>query len=458
MFSHSRPQPSWATLPVELKLSIVDQLDLSDVQSFSTVNRESYNLSVPSLFRCVNIASAEALQRYAACVPKPYHRHIRQLTICTKRANAATGSAAVRVSEALVDILPHCTQVEQLTLNLAASLAKAVIPCFEHLLSLKSLSIDHCGDEARSPLSERLVVAIAASVPNLRQLSLDRITRSAMHAPDLVGARPFVPVVKGDDDIPDHPILGRELRLPALLRLPTLKKLRIRDTHLGDPQWECTPVYCTLEVLDLGSCYHETNDYNRACTERIMGNIGHTVDECALNTALTSQTFAHAKHTEKPLKKLRKVHLTPLFPVENVVDTLTTLSDSPVESLSVQCHEDDVVDMCSALTNFLNLRAERGEKGFYQHLNEVNISTVSDLSDALDIGVGLNKGAPTKLSREGEDAVRQLQEYCRDLRIQGASPAPAPASTTETPQKESADAQSEKPAPAQERVPTSGEA
>lgn len=292
-----------------------------------------------------------------------------------------------------------------------------------------------------------MVVSIAASVPNLRQLSLDRVTRSAMHAPDLLGARPFVPVVKGDEDIPDHPMLGHELRLPSLLRLPTLKKLRIRDTHLGDPQWESMPVYCFLEVLDLGSCYHESNDYNRICTERIMGNIGHTVDECALNTALTSQTFAHAKHTEKPLKKLRKIHITPLFPVENVVDTLTTLSDSPVESLSVQCHEDDVVDMCSALEDFLNLRAERGENGFYQHLNEINVSTVSDLSDALDIGVGAMKRSQEALSGEGADAVRRLKEYCRDLRLQGA----APATDCEAPHKEATDVSSEKTAPVQVR-------
>ena len=58
----------------------------------------------------------------------------------------------------------------------------------------------------------------------------------------------------------------------------------------------------------------------------------------------------------------------------------------------------------------------------------------------------------------GTQPVRQLQEFCRDLRIQGASPAPAPASTTETLLKESADVLSEKPAPAQERARAAGEA
>ena len=104
--------------------------------------------------QCVHIASADALQQYATHVPKIYLRHIRQLTICTKRAKQPPcgSSQPVRVTDALCDILPHCEQLEQLTLSLAASPAKAVIPCFQQLRELTSLCIDHCGDEARSPL------------------------------------------------------------------------------------------------------------------------------------------------------------------------------------------------------------------------------------------------------------------------------------------------------------------
>ncbi|KAH9849987.1 hypothetical protein C2E23DRAFT_887703 [Lenzites betulinus] len=127
-----------------------------------------------------------------------------------------------------------------------------------------------------------------------------------------------------------------------------------------------------------------------------MGNIRHTVDECALNTALTAQTFAHAKHPKWPLKKLRKIHLTPL---ENVIDTLTKLLDSPVESLSVQRHEDDVVNMCSALEDFLSLRGVRRARLLP--------------APARDQG--------RALAGEGADAVRRLKEYCRDLRLQGAA-------------------------------------
>lgn len=416
---------AWDGLPAEMKLSIVDLLDFDSIQSLAMVNRESYTLCVPSIFRQVKIPSSEDLQTYLSSVPQSYNQCIRRLNICTK--SSTTQAPPPGVTDAVSQLLGQCPQLEDLTLGLASSLSKSVIPCFAKLRSLTSLTINHCGDEDTSPLSERLVVSIAASVPNLTRLSLDRVTRSALHAPELVGLYPFIPIVAGDEDIPDHPLLGAELRLPSLLRLPTLTKLRIRDTHLGDPQWSCTPVHCALEVLDLGSCYHESLDFNRVCTERIMGAVGHTVDEFALNTALTPQTFQYARHADTPpLHRLRKVHLTPLFPVENVVDTLTTLADSPIEQLSVQCHEDDVEDMCSALEDFLSLRAERGEQTLYKHLSEITVKTVSDLADGLFGPFGVDtKSSPVTLPAEHVEAIKRVQDFLRDLRSAGNADASA---------------------------------
>jgi hypothetical protein len=237
-----------------------------------------------------------------------------------------------------------------------------------------------------------------------------------VHAPELIGAYPFVPVVTGDESIPPHPLLGSELSLPSLLRLPTLKKLRIRDTHLGDPMWSVTPIRCSLEFLDLGSCYQETQDFNRICTERIVGNVGHTVDEFSLNTTITADTFAFEQPKETPLRKLRKIHLTPLFPVENVVDTLSTLSGSPVEELSVRCHEDDAADMCSALEDFLSLRVERADSDFYKRLTHINVATVSDIyEDALPTeGQCLIRASSIEVS-EPTLAIQRLQEYFQDI-------------------------------------------
>ena len=218
-----------------------------------------------------------------------------------------------------------------------------------------------------------MVVSIAASVPKLYRLTLDRIARSALHAPELVGCPSFVPVCTGDDDVPAHPAFGQDLSLPTLLRLPSLRYLRIRDTHLGDAAWATTPIQSPIAVLDLGSCYFETPDFNRRCTERIIGQIGDTVDEFSVNTPLSLDTYDFQKPVSTPLKRLRKVHLTPLLPVENVVDTLTTLSGSPVEELSVSCHEDDIEDMCEALKDFLSIQGE-----LYPRLTEISLKTVGD--------------------------------------------------------------------------------
>lgn len=367
---------------------------------------------------------------------------------------------------AVTQLLSSCSQVEQLTLSLAGSLTKAVIPCFGKMPYLTNLCINHCGDEQRTPLSvaviapcestsctdemfdrsERLIVSIAAATPKLSQLSLDRITRSMMHAPELVGKPPFIPLVAGDEDIPDHPVLGSELRLPSLLRIPTLKKLRIRDTHLGDPLWASTTVSCSLEMLDLGSCYHVSPEFNRTCTERIMGNVGHTVDDFTLSSPLSTKVADYSKDKENPLKRLRKIHLTPLFPVENIVDTLETFSESPVEQLSVQCHEDDVEDFCTALESFLGRRAQQSENSLFQHLSKIVVDTVSDISDGLFGAFDTaTRAASASAEADAPEAVKRLQELFRQLRLNDATTGAEPAHCTDGTTKDAAIAESQKP-------------
>lgn len=245
------------------------------------------------------------------------------------------------------------------------------------------------------------MVSVAASLPKLQRLTLDRIARSAMHAPELVGCRSFIPVCTGDHDIPSHPVFGQELSLPVLLRLPQLRYLRIRDTHLGDAKWSSAqPVQCSLEVLDLGSCYFESSEFNRVCTERIIGNVGNSVDEFSVNTPLKTDTFDFTQPISTPLKRLRKVHLTPLLPVENVVDTLTTLCGSPVEQLSVSCHEDDVDDMCEALKGFLAMREDRPEQ-LYPRLTEISLNTVGD--DLESVKGTMTFPVTSEVSQSGRD-------------------------------------------------------
>lgn len=248
-----------------------------------------------------------------------------------------------------------------------------------------------------------MVVSIAGFLPKLEKLSLNSISRSTMHAPELIGMPPYVPLVSGDNDIPPHPLLGEELSLPSLLRIPTLRELRIRDTHLGDPLWTRTPAACHLEVLELGGCMHESDDVNSIFIERIMSTVGPTVNETSLSTAIASNT-AFSEPTQTPLKGLRKLRISPSFPLDSVVDTMTNLSGSPIESVSVRCFEDDVVDVCSAVENFLTLRVE---KGFYKNLTSIDVSiTPGDLLMS-----------STSDAKERADAAKRLREFCSDLRI-----------------------------------------
>jgi len=248
---------------------------------------------------------------------------------------------------------------------------------------------------------------MAASTRYLEDLSLDHITRSSMHAPELEGTYPCVPLATDDEDIPDHPILGSELSLPSLLRIPTLRKLTIRDTHLGHSGWTSIPVACRLEVLDLGSCYQEDEGFNTRCTERIMAAVGPSVDEFSLTAAVSDSVFAEPSAT--PLPRLRKLHITPFFPVDSVVDTVANLAGSPVEKISVQCFEEDVVDVCLALEEFLTLRIGRGPE-FYQRLQSIDVSVAAAVGD----------DSPTEEETEERvAAAKRLQDFCQNLKLKG---------------------------------------
>ncbi|KAG5722449.1 hypothetical protein E4T56_gene2953 [Termitomyces sp. T112] len=400
---------TWHTLPTEIKLAIVDNLDLNATRVFSRVDAQTYKICVPSIFKSVGIGSLVLLQRFLENVPRTYCHYIQELDLCTRPGSNDEQSVHHHpraASDAVFSILIASSRLKRLALRMAGSLDKNVITPFTYLQELKILTITNCSEEAHSPLSERLVVSIAATTPSLEQLFLDRITRSKLHAPELESVYPYVPLVLGDDDIPDHHILGSELSLPSLLRIPTLKKLTIRDTHLGDSRWTTVPVACRLEVLDLGSCYHETEEFNGLCTERIMAAVGPTVNEFSLTTSVSDTVFATPAVT--PLPRLRKLHISPFFPVESVVDTMSNLAGSPIESLSMQCYEDDVVDVCSALEDFLSLRVERGPD-FYKKLARIDVSVAEN-----------NQSISDNEMEERLEATKRLQEFCRDLRLSSA--------------------------------------
>lgn len=98
----------------------------------------------------------EALQCCVQTVRREYLAYIRHLDICTKSTLDAPPSPpkadAQIITQLMMDLLPQCPKLEQLTLRLHASLDKDVIPSFQNLTSLKVLTISNCGDEQNYPL------------------------------------------------------------------------------------------------------------------------------------------------------------------------------------------------------------------------------------------------------------------------------------------------------------------
>ena len=256
-----------------------------------------------------------------------------------------------------------------------------------------------------------MVVSIALAIPRLQELTLDRIARSQIHSPDLLGT--FIPTVVGDGDIEDHPIIGSALSLPSLLQIPSLQQLRIRDTHLGDRRWADAPCLAPLSVLDLGSCCHVSPEVGRTHVEVIVKNIAGAspVNRLAIASGLEQIEF---QHSTTPLKSLRHLELTSFFPIDCIVDTLSTLSGSPIETVAVQCFNDDIGDLCEALETFLNERVERGPDQFHQQLKQLFIALVPLEGDEKTAGLS-SAQLYEMLEEEHRDAIKKLEDFCHDL-------------------------------------------
>ena len=191
-----------------------------------------------------------------------------------------------------------------------------------------------------------------------------------MHAPELIGSYPFIPLVYNDSDIPSHPFLGIELSLPNLLRIPTLRVLSIRDTHLGDHRWNLVVPTCRLEKVQLGNSLHETEETNSSCTAKLISSLGSaSVLDLGISTAVCTELFAESSST--PLPNLRTLKLESYFPADVVVDTLANLCGSKdLEEIVAECCVEELTETCEALQEFLMLRAS---SSFYPRLRSLEV-------------------------------------------------------------------------------------
>ncbi|KAG1885390.1 hypothetical protein F4604DRAFT_1918080 [Suillus subluteus] len=256
---------TWNNLPTELHLAVARFLPPQDTRALSRTSRSSYNLLVPQIFSDVTISSRSALRSFATHVPARYGTHIKCLSICTKPAERALVQE-VDCTEDLATILATCSHLRSLSLSLAASLdASTITLVFASLTTVQKFEIGCWGQEETTPVSERIAVSLAASLPSLTHLTLSRVTRSALHVDNC--SPPGVPLVLNDHDVPSHPILGEELCIPSLLKLPTLKSLDLRDVWIDcDENMSMQGKLAQLERVSLsGSMYRDGEVESKAC-------------------------------------------------------------------------------------------------------------------------------------------------------------------------------------------------
>ncbi|KAI6007860.1 hypothetical protein EDC04DRAFT_927272 [Pisolithus marmoratus] len=382
----------WYSLPTELLIDIVNHLPSSAVRALAATSRSSHSLCLPALFANVILPSAESLHSFALHVPRHYGQYILSLSVCTERKSAQ--SDHLSPTDALVTILSTSSRLQSLALSLASSLDPLkIIPAFAHLKSVHTFDIRNCGSEEDTPLSERLAVSLAASLPSLAHLRLSRISRSAACV-DLCDVPYNVPIAMHDFDIPLHPRLGADLALPSLLTLPTLRVLEIRDTWLGADSKlavnsdQSRP--CIEKLLLTGNMYTSDNPVldNDAYTAwvRACGPSLHTlvlgtalapkVDFVPLSPSLVSHSERELSwdNEETELPPISHLHIdASLVTVDTLSSTMEVLSDCGIARLTIsygdgtsspeplgeedefarQCALDDLEEWRDAIEEFL---------------------------------------------------------------------------------------------------------
>lgn len=251
-------------------------------------------------------------------------------------------------------------------------------------------------------------MALAASLPSLSHLSMSRITRSAIHV-DPCDVPYDVPIITNDFDVPPHPLLGSDLALPSLLRLPSLRTLEIRDTWLGcDSKIDLDqPATSSLEKLVLtGSMYSaDTQCESQACTAWL--HACPSLRSFELGTALASLP----ERTQPPQPSIHPhvshVHINASrLLVDDLSSTLDALKLCGVESVTIaheqerhtgfedlalktppeddfarECALDDLQDWSTAIEAFLLDRS----KEEWSALSRMDVSLAHDIHASWDL-------------------------------------------------------------------------
>lgn len=366
---------SWRSLPTELLIDIMIRLPSSAVRALAATCRSSHSLCLPAIFANVILPSAESLQAFVLHVPRHYGQYILSLSVCTERKS--THLDHFSPTDALVEILSASSRLQSLSLSLASSLdPPKIIQAFTHLTNVHTFEIRNCGLEEDTPLSERLVVSLAASLPSIAHLKLSRISRSAACV-DLCDVPYNVPIAMHDFDIPPHPRLGADLALPSLLTIPTLRVLEIRDTWLGGDSrldFGSNESRSPIEKLLLtGNMYTSDNAafdsdaytaWIRACRPSLptlaLGTaLAPKVDIVPLSPSLASRPEISWDDEEAELPQMSHLHIdASLVTVDTLSSTMEVLSNCGITRVTISygdgtpppeplSEEDDFTHQCA---------------------------------------------------------------------------------------------------------------
>ncbi|KAI0264744.1 hypothetical protein BC834DRAFT_970670 [Gloeopeniophorella convolvens] len=333
----SFPSPSWHALPVEIQLDITHLLDTTSLLAFSESSRANRALCIPTIYNSVTISSLPALQSFLRHVPADHASHIRSLDLSTA-ADAARLPADAVCSLALSQLLSQAHRLRALTLRLAGELGD-IASSFAALDQLAELCIEPSEVTSSAYLNERVAVSIALAVPSLKSLSVAHLARSPP------AALPCHPPATADVTPPHS-----NPTLPAVLSIPTLRHLAIRDTPLTDPLFASAdlPVRCALETLELGAFAHAPPAENARGATRVLQRAGGP----HLRSAVLGAGIA-PHHPPLSLPALEHVRLTPLVSPMDIPDTLRALAAAAggaLRGVDVECLAEDLEDVCEELS------------------------------------------------------------------------------------------------------------
>jgi hypothetical protein len=220
-----------------------------------------------------------------------------------------------------------------------------------------------------------------------------------------------------DFDIPSHPILGNELALPSLLRLPSLRTMEIRDTWLGCDtkiEFDSSTSHASLERLVLtGSMYSsDAEREGQACTAWLracgasLGSFGLGIPLAMPQEHTPLVEISTARPPPLESTRVSHVHLNAsrILP-DDLSSTLDVLSSCDIESVGItyedettgsgcaskksaseelfarECALDDLEDWRTAIESFLLNRC----KGKWGALRHISVSFADDVQVSWDL-------------------------------------------------------------------------